>query len=71
MRSSRSPTTSPPLRPAGAAGENFTVLDTAALGQVYRGVDVAPVSLPSAAWLLLSGFGALGLFARRAQVLPR
>jgi hypothetical protein len=50
-----------------AAGENFTVLDTAALGQVYRGVDVAPVPLPAAAWLLLSALGGLGAIARRRQ----
>jgi hypothetical protein len=47
--------------------ENFTVLDTAALGQVYRGVAVAPVPLPAAAWLRLSGIGGLGAAARRKR----
>jgi hypothetical protein len=50
---------------SGAAAENFSVLDTAALGQVYRGVDVAPVPLPAAAWLLLAGLGGLGVISRR------
>jgi hypothetical protein len=50
-----------------AAGENFTVLDTAALGQVYRGVDLAPVPLPATAWLLLSALGGLGVISRRRQ----
>jgi hypothetical protein len=47
------------------AGENFDVLDTAALGQVYRGVAVAPVPLPAGVWLLLSGLSAMGLMRRR------
>ena len=51
------------------SSEDFSVLDTAALGQVYRGVDVAPVPLPPAAWLLLSGMGGLLLVSRRKRVL--
>jgi hypothetical protein len=52
---------------SAAAAENFTVLDTAALGQVYRGVALAPVPLPAGAWLLLSGLGALALMALMAR----
>jgi hypothetical protein len=54
---------------AQSSAENFNVLDTAALGEVYRGVAVAPVPLPASVWLLLSGFGLGGLrMARRRTV---
>jgi hypothetical protein len=49
-------------------GENYTVLETAALGQVLRGVAVAPVPLPAAVWMLLSGFGCLGFAVRRKRL---
>lgn len=53
-------------------GENYDVLDTAALGQVYRGVallpSAAPVPLPQPLWLLLSGLGALLLVGRRQRL---
>jgi hypothetical protein len=48
-------------------GEDYSVLDTAALGQVYRGVDVQPVPLPAAAWLLMSGIGGVGGLLRRRR----
>ena len=50
-----------------ASGENFNVLGTAALGQVYRGVALAPVPLPGSVWMLLGGLGGLGAFARRRR----
>jgi hypothetical protein len=49
------------------AGENYNVLDTAALGQVYRGVAVAPVPLPASAWLLVGGLCGFGILARRRR----
>jgi hypothetical protein len=50
-----------------ASGENFNVLDTAALGQVYRGVAVAPVPLPASAWMMLASLGGLGFSLRRRK----
>lgn len=46
-------------------GENYTVLDTATLGQVLRGVAVALVPLPASAWMLISGLAGLGVMIRR------
>jgi hypothetical protein len=51
--------------PAQASGEDFKVLDTAALGQVYRGLDVVPTPIPATAWLFVSGLLGLGSFGRR------
>lgn len=48
-------------------GEDYTTLQTAALGQVLRGVAIAPVPLPAAGWLLLSGLGGLGVMSRRRR----
>jgi hypothetical protein len=45
--------------------ESFTVLDAAAAGTSIRGVAFAPVPLPGALWLMLSGLCGLGLRARR------
>jgi hypothetical protein len=50
-----------------AAGEQFTTLQTAAAGQVIRGVSFAPVPLPAGIWLLMSGIGALFGVGRRAR----
>ncbi len=54
---------------AGAASENYTVLDTATLGQVYRGVALqsSPVPLPASAWMLLGGLGGLGFVGARRR----
>jgi hypothetical protein len=56
-----------------AGSESFTTLDTAADGTSIRGVafaPVAPVPLPAAAWLLMSGLGALGALGRRRTGVP-
>jgi hypothetical protein len=50
-----------------ATGEDYTVLQTAALGEVLRGVAVAPVPLPASAWLLLGGLCGFGTLARRRR----
>ncbi len=48
------------------AGEDFSTVQTAALGQVLRGVAVAPVPIPGAVWLFGSGLlGLVGVSRRR------
>ena len=49
-----------------AAGQySFALRST--LGEVAINVEVSPVPLPAAGWLLLSAFGGLGLVARRRR----
>jgi hypothetical protein len=50
-----------------AAAEDFNVLQTAALGQVIRGVAVAPVPEPETYALMLAGLGMIGFVARRRK----
>ena len=52
----------------GSVVSNYNVLETAAYGQVLRGVAFAPaaaVPLPPSLLMMLSGLGITGLFARR------
>ncbi len=51
-----------------ASGESFSTLQTASYGQVLRGVAFAPVPLPAALPMLLSGLGGLGLWMRRRKI---
>ena len=46
-------------------GENYNVLETAALGQVLRGVEVSAVPMPASLWLMLSGLGGIVYRLRR------
>ena len=54
---------------AQVSGEDYSTVQTAALGQVLRGVAVAPVPIPGAAWLLGSGLlGLVGVSRRRKAI---
>ncbi len=50
-----------------AAGEDYTTLETAQLGQVLRGVALAPVPEPAGQALLAAGLAALGFVVRRRK----
>jgi hypothetical protein len=56
---------------AQASGESFSTLQTAAAGEVLRGVSLAPVPLPDSVWLLLSGGSALFLLMRLVAIAER
>jgi hypothetical protein len=51
---------------AQATGESFATLQTAAAGEVLRGVSLAPVPVPASLWLMLSSAGGLLLLRRRS-----
>jgi PEP-CTERM motif-containing protein len=50
-----------------ASGEDFSVVQTAALGQVIRGVALAPVPEPENYAMMMAGLGLLGVVARRRK----
>jgi hypothetical protein len=50
-----------------AANDDFTVLETAAIGQRLGGVAIAPVPEPGTYALMLAGLGAVGFVAARRK----